>query len=187
MIDAEHLGSHSAYTNDKNPEEVRVMVLKDRRVTTAEMPQTVNVSKWSVYWIMCDSFGFHKSCTRWVPRQLTEDIKCFCRDMCCNFWSVIATKERTSCIASSWGWNLARSLWTGEQMTDDAVETELFLFPRNLDCGLQHKVSCQWCFGITKYLSVNINHKCGTGVWWQYQVHSILTCCKMNCDLPYTH
>jgi len=45
MIDAEHLGSHSTYTSDKNLEEVRVMILKDRRVTTAEMPQTVNVSK----------------------------------------------------------------------------------------------------------------------------------------------
>ena len=72
MIYAEHLGSHSTYTIDKNLEEVRFMVLKDRRVATAEMPQTVNVSDWSVYSIMCDNFGFHKSSTRWVPRQLTD-------------------------------------------------------------------------------------------------------------------
>jgi hypothetical protein len=103
VIDAEHLGSHTTYTSDKNLEEVRVMVLKDRRVTTAEMPQTVTVSEWSVYSIMCDNFGFHKSCTRWVPGQLTEGGKCFGRDMCANFWSVITTKERRSCIALSWG------------------------------------------------------------------------------------
>ena len=72
MIYAEHLGSHSTYTIDKNLEEVRVMVLKDRRVATAEMPQTVNVGNRSGYSIMCDNFRFHKSSTRWVPRQWTD-------------------------------------------------------------------------------------------------------------------
>jgi hypothetical protein len=48
------------------------------------------------------------------------------------------------------------------------------------------EVSCWWCFGIPKSLSVNIIHKCSVGVGWQYQVHSVPTRCKMNCDLPYT-
>lgn len=69
MIDAEHLGGHSTYTSDKNWEEVRVMGLKDRRVTTAEMPQTVNVSERSLCSVMCGNFRFHKSYTRWVPRN----------------------------------------------------------------------------------------------------------------------
>jgi len=62
------------------------MILEERRVTTAEMPQTVDVSERSVCSVVCDNFGFHKSCTRWVPRQLTEGSKCICRDMCSNFW-----------------------------------------------------------------------------------------------------
>jgi hypothetical protein len=45
VINAEQLGSHSTYTIDKNLEEVRVMVLKDRRVAVAEMTRTVNVSE----------------------------------------------------------------------------------------------------------------------------------------------
>jgi hypothetical protein len=35
VIDAEHLGSHSTYTNDENLEEVRARVLKEKIVATA--------------------------------------------------------------------------------------------------------------------------------------------------------
>ncbi|PNF25925.1 hypothetical protein B7P43_G10027 [Cryptotermes secundus] len=47
------------------------MVLLDRRVTIDEVANRLQICHGSAYEIIHNRLGFHKVCTRWVPKQFT--------------------------------------------------------------------------------------------------------------------
>lgn len=51
------------------------MVLANRRLTIDDVADELHISHGSAYEIIHDHLGFRKVCARWVPRQLTEDLK----------------------------------------------------------------------------------------------------------------
>src|SRR6476661_1813694 len=63
----------SALTNG-NKQHVDELIRSDRRITTRDIVGVIGVSQGTVHNIICD-LGYSKVCARWVPRQLTDELK----------------------------------------------------------------------------------------------------------------
>jgi len=71
----ERAGLPSTSITDSNVEDVRVMILENRRVTIDEVANHFEISHSSAYDIIHNRLGFRKVCARWVPKELTEEQK----------------------------------------------------------------------------------------------------------------
>jgi hypothetical protein len=80
-MDAERSGRPLTSTAGEK-QEVRAIILADRRVTIEEIASQLGISQGSAYYIVHDNLGFHKVSTRWVPRHLTEEHKRNRLDIC---------------------------------------------------------------------------------------------------------
>ena len=61
---------------------VEALVKENRRVTVHEIASHVDMSHGSAHHIVHDVLQFHKVSARWVPRQLTAELKEGCVDAC---------------------------------------------------------------------------------------------------------
>jgi hypothetical protein len=81
-MDAEHSGRLSTSTTGEKREEVRAIILANRRVIIEEIASQLGISQGSVCCLVHDNLGFHKVSARWVPKHLTEEHKSNCLDIC---------------------------------------------------------------------------------------------------------
>jgi hypothetical protein len=58
-----------------NVEQVNAMVQEDRQITVTDIADKLNFSSGSVYSIIHEGVGYHKTCVRWVPKPLTDEHK----------------------------------------------------------------------------------------------------------------
>jgi hypothetical protein len=65
---------HTAYTPERM-ELVEQVIRENRRVTTDEVAVELGISHGSAHHITHDVLQYHKVCARWVPKQLTPDLK----------------------------------------------------------------------------------------------------------------
>jgi hypothetical protein len=65
-MDAEHSGRRSTSTTGEKREEVRAIILADRRVTIEEIASQLGISQGSVCSLVHANLGFHKVSARWV-------------------------------------------------------------------------------------------------------------------------
>ena len=75
VMDAERSGRPTTSTTDEKLEEVRAIILTDRRVTIEDIALQLGISQGTAYSLVHDILGFHKVAARWVPRHLTEERK----------------------------------------------------------------------------------------------------------------
>jgi hypothetical protein len=54
---------------------VEAIVKENRRATVHETAAHLDMSYRSAHLIVCDVLQFHKASARWVPRQLTAELK----------------------------------------------------------------------------------------------------------------
>lgn len=62
-------------TTQSKVDQVRTLVLRDRRLKVRELAGEVGISTERVHHILHDCLGMTKLCARWVPRLLTADHK----------------------------------------------------------------------------------------------------------------
>ena len=68
LKDEERSGRPSTSITDSNVEDVRAMILKNRRVTINEVANHFEISHGSAYDIIHNRLGFRKVYARWVPK-----------------------------------------------------------------------------------------------------------------------
>jgi hypothetical protein len=88
MTVAENSGYSLTVTTSEKLEEARAMAAQNRRVSTVEIAQQLNVSQGSPYSVVHDRLWLLKVCARLVLRQLTKEQKhchvdiCYCHLEC---------------------------------------------------------------------------------------------------------
>jgi len=82
VTDAERSGHPATATTMRNKERTLELVRENRRITVEEVAGRLNVSVGSAYLLIHDSLKFSKVCARWVPKELTEELKRKCLDVC---------------------------------------------------------------------------------------------------------
>ncbi|GFN79268.1 histone-lysine N-methyltransferase SETMAR-like protein [Plakobranchus ocellatus] len=63
-------------------EKVDCMIRANRRVKQKEIANAVGISKERVHHVVTTVLGYRKVSARWVPRQLTVEMKAQRKDMC---------------------------------------------------------------------------------------------------------
>ena len=74
IADKPRSGRPSTSFTQENSARVDELIRQDRRIIIQEIADAVDVSYGSAN-SMVDSLGYHKVCAKWVPRQLTPDIR----------------------------------------------------------------------------------------------------------------
>ena len=74
-------GRPSSAATEANKQRVDELIRNDRRVTTSIIIEAIGVSHVSVHNIISD-LGYSKVSARWVPRQLTDELKRSRLDVC---------------------------------------------------------------------------------------------------------
>jgi len=82
LTDAERSGRPATATTSRNEERTLELIRENRRITVEEVAGRLNVSVGSAYPLIHDSLMFSKVCSRWVPKELTEERKRKCLDVC---------------------------------------------------------------------------------------------------------
>ena len=75
VTDSSRPGQAHRVVNPVTTSAVEVIVKENRRVTVHEMAAHVDMSHGSAHHIVQDVLQFHKVSARWVPRQLTAELK----------------------------------------------------------------------------------------------------------------
>lgn len=73
--DEQRSGRPVEVTTQSKVDQVRTLVLRDRRLKVRELAGEVGISTERVHHILHDCLGMTKLCARWVPRLLTADHK----------------------------------------------------------------------------------------------------------------
>ncbi|PNF33524.1 hypothetical protein B7P43_G17639 [Cryptotermes secundus] len=73
--DAPRLGQAHRVVTPENTAAVEAIVRKNRQVTLNEIAASLNISHGSAHHIVHDVLQFHKVSARWVPQQLTPELK----------------------------------------------------------------------------------------------------------------
>ena len=80
--DAECSGRPATATTTRNEEITLELIRANRRITVEEAAGRLNVSVGSAYTLIHDTLKFSKVCSKWVPKELTEDHKRKRLDVC---------------------------------------------------------------------------------------------------------
>ncbi|XP_035210087.1 protein GVQW3-like [Stegodyphus dumicola] len=75
VADAPRPGKARRVVTPETISAVEAIVLENRRVTIDEIAACVHMSHGSAHHIVHDVLQFHKVSARWVPRQLTPELK----------------------------------------------------------------------------------------------------------------
>jgi histone-lysine N-methyltransferase SETMAR len=81
LNDKHRSGRPSSAATEKNKIRVDEMIQKDRRVTVLDIMNELEIGSSAVQRIIND-LGYRKVCARWVPRQLTDELKRRRLDIC---------------------------------------------------------------------------------------------------------
>jgi hypothetical protein len=73
--DAPHPSQAHIVVTPENIAAVKALIRKNRQVTVDEIDTIVDLSHSSAHHIIHDVFQFQKVSARWVPRQLTAELK----------------------------------------------------------------------------------------------------------------
>ena len=73
VFDAERDGRPREISSDKK-EKLEDIVTTERRITTRELAERINVSKGTLHMMLCD-LGIRKLCSRFVPKLLTAEMQ----------------------------------------------------------------------------------------------------------------
>ena len=101
VTDAERSGRPATATTTRNEERTLEMIRENRRIAAEEVAGRLNVSVGSAYSLIHDSLKFSKVCARRMPKELTEERKHKCLDVCSrylardNFLQQIVTGDET--------------------------------------------------------------------------------------------
>jgi transposase len=79
---AERSDRPAAATTAQNEERARELIFQNRIVMVDEIAKQLNISIGSAYSVVHDNLQFHKVCARWVPKELTDEHKCMCLEIC---------------------------------------------------------------------------------------------------------
>jgi len=82
LTDAERSRLPATATTMRNEERTLELICENRRITVEEVAGRLNVSVGSACSLIHDSLMFSKVCARWVPKELTEEHKHKCLDVC---------------------------------------------------------------------------------------------------------
>jgi hypothetical protein len=82
VTDGERSGHPTTATTTQNEERAREPILQNRRVTVDEIAKQMNISIGSAYSVVHDNLQFHKVCARWIPKELMNEQKRMCLDIC---------------------------------------------------------------------------------------------------------
>jgi hypothetical protein len=82
VMDAERSGCPATATTTRNEERTLELIHENRRITVEEVAGRLNVSVGSACSLIHDSLNFSKVCARRVPKELTEEHKRRCLDVC---------------------------------------------------------------------------------------------------------
>ena len=74
IIDKPRSGRPSSAVTDENKQRVDEMIRSNRRITTRDIIDVIGVGHSAVHSII-SNLGYSKVCARWVPRQLTDELK----------------------------------------------------------------------------------------------------------------
>jgi histone-lysine N-methyltransferase SETMAR len=81
IIDKPRSGRPSSAVTEANKQKVDELIRSNRRITTRDIIEVIDVGHGAVHNIICD-LGYSKVCARWVPRQLTDELKHSRLDVC---------------------------------------------------------------------------------------------------------
>ena len=81
IIDKPRSGRPSSAVTEANKQKVDELIRSNRRITTRDIIEVIDVGHGVVNNIICD-LGYSKVCARWVPRQLTDELKHSRLDVC---------------------------------------------------------------------------------------------------------
>jgi len=82
VMDAEHSGRPATATTRRKEERTQELICENRKITVEEVAGRLNVSVGSACSLIHDSLKFSKVCSRWVPKELTEERKRKRLDIC---------------------------------------------------------------------------------------------------------
>ena len=81
VVDRPRSGRPPSAVTEANKVRVDELIRSDRRVTTRDITDIIGVGNHAVQTIISE-LGYSKVCARWVPRQLTAELKQSRRDVC---------------------------------------------------------------------------------------------------------
>jgi hypothetical protein len=87
VTDAECSGRPTTATTTQNDERAMELILQNRRVMVNEIAKQLNISIESSYSVVHDNIQFHKMCARWVPKELMDEHKRMCLDICSHHFA----------------------------------------------------------------------------------------------------
>ena len=98
VSDQPRSGRPTTSTNEQNKQKVNELIRENRRITQRTIAATLGISLASVNEIVVD-LEYTKVCARWVPRQLTPEMKTVRLQTvkCCS----LATRERVTIFCTA--------------------------------------------------------------------------------------
>lgn len=81
IADKPRAGRPPSATTQANKTRIDEIIRNDRRVTVVDIIQTIGIGSHAVQSIIAE-LGYRKVCARWVPRQLTDELKQTRLDVC---------------------------------------------------------------------------------------------------------
>ena len=82
LTDVEHSRLPATALSTRNEEGTLELIRENRRLTIEEVEGRLNVSVGSAYSLIHDSLKFSKVCSKWVPKEMTEEHKLKRLDVC---------------------------------------------------------------------------------------------------------
>ncbi|KAF7265666.1 hypothetical protein GWI33_020750 [Rhynchophorus ferrugineus] len=73
--DGAHSGRPKEVVTDENIKKIHIMILNDRKLNLNEITDTLKLSTKPVHHIIHEYLDMRKLCAKWVPRDLTFDLK----------------------------------------------------------------------------------------------------------------
>ncbi|XP_076059708.1 protein GVQW3-like [Oratosquilla oratoria] len=73
--DEKRVGRPATSTTDARIEQVRALILSNRRLTIDDVANHMHISHGFAYEIVHNRLNLHKGCARWVPKQFCEEHK----------------------------------------------------------------------------------------------------------------
>jgi transposase len=93
ISDKHHRGSPVCVATETVKQQIWQRIRDYRRVTIDEIALAFNMSHSSAYNIGHNNLGYRKVCSRWVPRQLSDDHKLHGRRFVRSIWTVMLMNE----------------------------------------------------------------------------------------------
>ena len=102
LRDRKRSGRPLSASDTAHREKVDCMIRANRRVKQKEIADEVGISKERVHHIATTVLGYRKVSARWVPRQLTVEMKAQRKDMCTQLLALQCRRRSISATHCDW-------------------------------------------------------------------------------------